>query len=47
MTKVIIFDLDGTLIDSVEDIANAVNDVLAELGFPTHDIEFYKQNNQN
>ena len=40
----VIFDLDGTLIDSVEDIANAVNDVLAELGFPTHDIDFYKQN---
>ena len=40
----VIFDLDGTLIDSVGDIANAVNDVLTELGFPTHDIEFYKEN---
>ena len=42
-SSAVIFDLDGTLIDSVEDIANAVNDVLAELGFPTHDTEFYKQ----
>ena len=40
----VIFDLDGTLIDSVEDIANAVNDVLKELDFPTHDIDFYKRN---
>ena len=40
----VIFDLDGTLIDSVEDIANAVNDVLSRAWFPTHDIEFYKQN---
>ncbi len=43
-SSAVIFDLDGTLIDSVEDIANAVNDVLRELDFPTHDIEFYKQN---
>ena len=43
-SSAVIFDLDGTLIDSVEDIANAVNDVLKELDFPTHDIEFYKRN---
>ncbi|MFH1784022.1 MAG: HAD-IA family hydrolase [bacterium] len=30
----IIFDLDGTLVDSRQDIANAVNFTLRELGFP-------------
>jgi phosphoglycolate phosphatase-like HAD superfamily hydrolase len=31
----VLFDLDGTLIDSVEDIHVAVNALLAELGFAT------------
>ena len=34
--KTIIFDLDGTLIDSLTDIAAAANTVLEELGFPQH-----------
>jgi phosphoglycolate phosphatase len=37
-----IFDLDGTLIDSIEDIADSMNIVLAEKGFPEHDILSYK-----
>ena len=36
-----IFDLDGTLLDTVDDLANAVNDALREHGFPTHDREKY------
>lgn len=40
----VIFDLDGTLVDTVEDIANSVNDVLDKFGYPTHSIEFYKEN---
>jgi phosphoglycolate phosphatase len=32
----IIFDLDGTLIDSIGDIADALNAALAELGLPPH-----------
>ena len=31
-----IFDLDGTLLDTLDDIANAANRVLAVRGFPTH-----------
>lgn len=32
----VIFDLDGTLLDSLEDLADAVNAVLAAAGLPTH-----------
>ena len=32
MTKLLIYDLDGTLIDSAQDIANAVNWTLKEMG---------------
>jgi len=39
--KAIIFDLDGTLISSLEDIANAMNHVLKSNGLPTHDTEKY------
>jgi phosphoglycolate phosphatase len=34
-----LFDLDGTLIDSVPDIACAVNAMLVEFDRPTHDVE--------
>lgn len=37
-----IFDLDGTLIASLEDLADAVNVALAEHSFPTHPLEPYK-----
>jgi len=40
--KAIIFDLDGTLIDSIQDIADAMNSSLAELGYPAHPVEAYK-----
>lgn len=40
--KAIIFDLDGTLLDSLEDIADAMNIVLEGAGFPTHPVEAYK-----
>ena len=41
MTRLIIFDLDGTLIDTREDIANACNHALEQCGFPTHDLGAY------
>ncbi len=40
--KAIIFDLDGTLIDSVADLANSVNHSLGSLGLPTHTEEQIK-----
>lgn len=32
--KALVFDLDGTLVDSREDIANALNEVLLDRGYP-------------
>jgi len=41
--KGVIFDLDGTLIDSLKDIAICSNIVLKQLNLPTHPIESYNQ----
>jgi phosphoglycolate phosphatase len=41
--KAVLFDLDGTLLDTLEDLADATNAALAELGFPGHPLEAYKQ----
>ncbi len=38
----ILFDLDGTLIDTLEDIGDAMNHVLAEVGLPTHSMDKYR-----
>lgn len=38
-----IFDLDGTLLDTLDDIANAANRVLAARGFPTHPNPDYRR----
>lgn len=43
MTKLAIFDLDGTLLNTVEDLGNATNYALEQCGFPTHPIEAYYQ----
>jgi phosphoglycolate phosphatase len=40
--KAIIFDLDGTLLYTLTDIANSANKVLARLGFPQHELDAYK-----
>jgi phosphoglycolate phosphatase len=42
MTDLYIFDLDGTLVNSVFDLADSVNKVLDSHGYPTHDTEKYK-----
>ncbi len=39
MTKALFFDLDGTLIDSAPDLADAVNFTLARLGRETYDLD--------
>jgi len=38
----VIFDLDGTLVNSLEDIADSMNTVLREYGFPTHGLTEYR-----
>jgi phosphoglycolate phosphatase len=40
--KGVIFDLDGTLVNSLEDIANAMNTVLQDLNYPTHGYDTYQ-----
>ncbi len=40
--KAVLFDLDGTLLNSLEDIADSMNHVLKRFGFPTHETEAYK-----
>jgi phosphoglycolate phosphatase len=40
--KAVLFDLDGTLIDSLAGLAEAMNLLLARLGYPTHPVEEYK-----
>lgn len=42
MIRLAIFDLDGTLVDSIYDLADAVNKALADGGYPIHPYESYK-----
>jgi phosphoglycolate phosphatase len=39
--RAIIFDLDGTLLDTLADIGDSVNRMLAEYGFPGHTMDDY------
>ena len=41
--QLVIFDLDGTLLDTVADLANATNQALEQCGFPTHPVGAYYQ----
>ncbi len=41
--KAVIFDLDGTLLDTIEDLTDSMNAALAGLGFPGCSIEECKQ----
>jgi phosphoglycolate phosphatase len=40
--KGVIFDLDGTLLDTLEDLAGAANATLAHFGFPVHPMDSYR-----
>ena len=41
MKKLVIFDLDGTLLNTIADLAHSTNYALNKLGYPTHEIEKY------
>ncbi len=40
--KAILFDLDGTLLNTLDDLADSMNAVLTRSGFKPHDVEAYK-----
>jgi phosphoglycolate phosphatase len=40
--EAVLFDLDGTLLDTLADLGNAVNAVLTLHGFPAHPIDAYR-----
>lgn len=42
MIRCIAFDLDGTLVNSLADLADSANHALADLGFPAHDNNDYR-----
>ncbi|MBR7132210.1 MAG: HAD family hydrolase [Clostridia bacterium] len=42
MIKAVLFDLDGTLVNSLEDLAASVNYALHKCGLPTHPVEEYR-----
>ncbi len=41
MKQLVIFDLDGTLLNTISDLAHAANHALQISGYPTHDISSY------
>lgn len=42
MIKLVIFDLDGTLLNSLDDLADSCNYILAKNGFETHPLHSYR-----
>lgn len=42
MKKLVIFDLDGTLLDTIADLAAATNYALQACGYPTHETDAYR-----
>ncbi len=40
--RAVIFDLDGTLLNTLQDIADSTNTGLSKLGYPRHETEAYK-----
>jgi len=42
LTRLVVFDLDGTLIDSIGDLADAMNAVLESLGYLAHPRDNYR-----
>ncbi len=42
MYEAVMFDLDGTLLDTLTDLANATNRALEDQGFPAHPVSAYR-----
>ena len=42
MIRLVIFDLDGTLVNTIDDLAESVNFALAKFDFPTHEREKFR-----
>ena len=42
MKKLVIFDLDGTLLNTISDLGAACNHILENNGYPTHPLEAYR-----
>lgn len=42
MKQLVIFDLDGTLLNTIADLAAATNHALAHFGYPTHEVDAYR-----
>ena len=42
MIKLVIFDLDGTVCNTIDDLADSTNHAMRTLGHPTHDVSAYK-----
>jgi phosphoglycolate phosphatase len=42
MIRAVILDLDGTLLDTLEDLADSMNEALAAMGFPVHPLDKYR-----
>lgn len=40
--KAVLFDLDGTLLNTLQDLADAVNTGLKRLGFPAHELDEFR-----
>jgi len=40
--RAVIFDLDGTLVNTLEDIAESANQALRQVSLPTHSVEAYR-----
>jgi phosphoglycolate phosphatase len=41
--RAVIFDLDGTLLNTLDDIGDSVNRMLVQYGFPTHTMDDYRR----
>jgi phosphoglycolate phosphatase len=41
--QAVLFDMDGTLLDTLADIAESMNQVLAQNGLPTHPVDRYRR----